>query len=89
MLASDQLELAVQFARHVEDRFAEVENERRGKIGVPFIKGSVAWFLGVVDSWYEGGGRNIIAANVRECGSDEERTPLIYVRENLSSAEFA
>ncbi|MCK7678264.1 flavin reductase family protein [Corynebacterium sp. CCM 9186] len=80
VLASDQLELAVQFARHVEDRFAGVEIERRGEIGVPFVKGAVAWFLGVVDSWYEGGDHTIVTISVIACGNIHEKDPLFYVR---------
>ena len=78
VLASDQLELAVQFARHVDDRFEGVEIERRGEIGVPFISGAAAWFLGVVDSWYEGGDHTIVTVLIRECKSSEIRIPLLY-----------
>ncbi|MBI9000261.1 flavin reductase family protein [Corynebacterium sp. CCM 9185] len=84
VLASDQLELAVQFARHVEDRFEGVEIERRGKIGVPFIKGAVAWFLGIVDSWFEGGDHTIITARVIGCDSDVHMSALSYFRGKLS-----
>ena len=83
VLASDQLELAVRFARHVEDRFEGVEIERRGEIGVPFIKGAVAWFLGVVDSWYKGGDHTIITLSVLSCGSTKERGALKYCRGKL------
>ncbi|MCL0246301.1 flavin reductase family protein [Corynebacterium sp. CCM 8835] len=83
VLASDQLELAVQFARHVEDRFEGVEIERRGEIGVPFISGAVAWFLGVVDSWYEGGDHTIVTVSVVRCGLSKKR-PLMYLSGILS-----
>ncbi|MEZ2189582.1 flavin reductase family protein [Corynebacterium sp. CCM 9204] len=78
VLASDQLELAVQFARHVEDRFDGVDIERRGKVGVPFVKGAVAWFLGVVDSWYEGGDHTIITVKVKACTSTDLSGVLVY-----------
>ncbi|MBI8988264.1 flavin reductase family protein [Corynebacterium meridianum] len=83
VLASDQLELAVQFARHVENRFAGVEIERRGEIGVPFISGAVAWFLGVVDSWYKGGDHTIVTVSVTKCGRIREADPLIYIKGKL------
>ncbi|MCK7637857.1 flavin reductase family protein [Corynebacterium sp. P7202] len=85
VLASEQLELAVQFARHVEDRFDGVEIERRGKVGVPFIKGAVAWFLGVVDSWYEGGDHTIVTVAIQECHSDYEKSPIKYLRGSIIS----
>ncbi|MCK7675572.1 flavin reductase family protein [Corynebacterium pygosceleis] len=88
VLASDQLELAVQFARHVEDRFAGVEIERRGELGVPFISGAVAWFRGTVHEWHEGGDHAIITVNVLACGSDEEREPLRYCRGKLSGGNM-
>lgn len=85
VLASDQLELAVQFARHVEDRFAGVEIERRGETGVPFIQGAVAWFLGIVDSWFEGGDHVIISIRVIACSSNESKYPLSYMRGKLKA----
>ena len=78
VLAEDQLHLAVQFARHVDDRFAGINIVRRGEQDIPFVGDAAAWFLGDVRDRYVGGDHIIITFAVRECGWHDGGRPLLY-----------
>ena len=78
VLAEDQLHLAVQFARHVDDRFAGINIVRRGEQDIPFVGDAAAWFLGDVRDRYVGGDHIIITVAVRECGWHDGGRPLLY-----------
>lgn len=78
VLASGHTDLAVKFARHGEDRFAGVDLVRRGDSDVPFISGSVAWFLGTVQERFSGGDHIILTVAVSDCDHLEGERPLLY-----------
>ena len=55
VLAAGHTDVAVQFARHVDDRFAGINIVRRGEQDIPFVGDAAAWFLGDVRDRYVGG----------------------------------
>lgn len=78
VLAAGHTDVAVQFARHVDDRFAGINIVRRGEQGIPFVGDAAAWFLGDVRDRYVGGDHIIITVAVRECGWHDGGRPLLY-----------
>ena len=78
VLAAGHTDVAVQFARHVDDRFAGINIVRRGEQDIPFVGDAAAWFLGDVRDRYVGGDHIIITVAVRECGSHDGGRPLLY-----------
>ena len=66
VLAAGHTDVAVQFARHVDDRFAGINIVRRGEQDIPFVGDAAAWFLGDVRDRYVGGDHIIITVAVRE-----------------------
>ena len=78
VLAAGHTDVAVQFARHVDDRFAGINSVRRGQQDIPFVGDAAAWFLGDVCDRYVGGDHIIITVAVRECGWHDGGRPLLY-----------
>ena len=78
VLAAGHTDVAVQFARHVDDRFAGINIVRRGQQNIPFVGDAAAWFLGDVRDRYVGGDHIIITVAVRECGWHDGGRPLLY-----------
>lgn len=78
VLAAGHTDVAVQFARHVDDRFAGINIVRRGEQDIPFVGDAAAWFLGDVRNRYVGGDHIIITVAVRECGWHDGGRPLLY-----------
>ena len=78
VLAAGHTDVAVQFARHVDDRFAGINIVRRGQQDIPFVGDAAAWFLGDVRDRYVGGDHIIITVAVRECGWHDGGRPLLY-----------
>ena len=78
VLAAGHTDVAVQFARHVDDRFAGINIVRRGEQDIPFVGDAAAWFLGEVRDRYVGGDHIIITVAVRECGWHDGGRPLLY-----------
>ena len=78
VLAAGHTDVAVQFARHVDDRFAVINIVRRGEQDIPFVGDAAAWFLGDVRDRYVGGDHIIITVAVRECGWHDGGRPLLY-----------
>ena len=78
VLAAGHTDVAVQFARHVDDRFACINIVRRGEQDIPFVGDAAAWFLGDVRDRYVGGDHIIITVAVRECGWHDGGRPLLY-----------
>ena len=78
VLAAGHTDVAVQFARHVDDRFAGINIVRRGEQDSPFVGDAAAWFLGDVRDRYVGGDHIIITVAVRECGWHDGGRPLLY-----------
>lgn len=67
ILAQDQRDIAIQFARHGVDRFHGVAIERRIH-NLPLIAQASAWFAGSVEHRFEAGDHIIITVDVQECG---------------------
>ena len=78
VLAAGHTDVAVQFARHVDDRFAGINIVRRGEQDIPFVGDAAAWFLGDVRDRYVGGDHITITVAVRECGWHDGGRPLLY-----------
>ena len=78
VLAAGHTDVAVQFPRHVDDRFAGINIVRRGEQDIPFVGDAAAWFLGDVRDRYVGGDHIIITVAVRECGWHDGGRPLLY-----------
>ena len=78
VLAAGHTDVAVQFARHVDDRFAGINIVRRGEQDIPFVGDAAAWFLGDGRDRYVGGDHIIITVAVRECGWHDGGRPLLY-----------
>ena len=78
VLAAGHTDVAVQFSRHVDDRFAGLNIVRRGEQDIPFVGDAAAWFLGDVRDRYVGGDHIIITVAVRECGWHDGGRPLLY-----------
>ena len=78
VLAAGHTDVVVQFARHVDDRFAGINIVRRGEQDIPFVGDAAAWFLGDVRDRYVGGDHIIITVAVRECGWHDGGRPLLY-----------
>jgi len=78
VLAAGHTDVAGQFARHVDDRFAGINIVRRGEQDIPFVGDAAAWFLGDVRDRYVGGDHIIITVAVRECGWHDGGRPLLY-----------
>ena len=78
VLAAGHTDVAVQFARHVDDLFAGINIVRRGEQDIPFVGDAAAWFLGDVRDRYVGGDHIIITVAVRECGWHDGGRPLLY-----------
>ena len=78
VLAEGHADVAEQFARHVDDRFAGINIVRRGEQDIPFVGDAAAWFLGDVRDRYVGGDHIIITVAVRECGWHDGGRPLLY-----------
>ena len=78
VLAAGHTDVAVQFARHVDDRFAGINIVRRGEQDIPFVGDAAAWFLGDVRDRYVGGDHIISTVAVRECGWHDGGRPLLY-----------
>ncbi|MDO4652273.1 flavin reductase family protein [Corynebacterium durum] len=78
VLAAGHTDVAVQFARHIDDRFAGINIVRRGEQDIPFVGDAAAWFLGDVRDRYVGGDHIIITVAVRECGWHDGGRPLLY-----------
>ena len=78
VLAAGHTDVAVQFARHVDDRFAGINIVRRGEQDIPFVGDAAAWYLGDVRDRYVGGDHIIITVAVRECGWHDGGRPLLY-----------
>ena len=78
VLAAGHTDVAVQFARHVDDRFAGINIVRRGEQDIPLVGDAAAWCLGDVRDRYVGGDHIIITVAVRECGWHDGGRPLLY-----------
>lgn len=79
VLAADQVDVARRFASRQADRFAGLPF-RIGSGGVPVLEGCVAWFECRNRSRYEEGDHVIFVGQVKRCGSDPARAPLLFHR---------
>ena len=76
ILAEDQQQLSVRFARPGFDRFGEVE-WTPGQTGVPILSGAIAVIEGIVDNLIPAGDHAIVLASVSATRYSDGR-PLLY-----------
>ena len=79
VLAEDQTELSVAFARSGVDKFAGVP-WRPSRLGQPVLEDVVAWIDCELWAEYDGGDHTIVAARVLDLGADGRRGPLLFHR---------
>ena len=77
VLAADQLTLCQRFASGKGDRFAQTDYSL-GQVGLPILKGALAWFECHNRSRYEEGDHVIFVGEVEHCGFSENKPPLVY-----------
>ena len=88
VLAEDQSDLSVAFARSGADKFAGVP-WRPSPHGSPVLDGVVAWIDCTLWAEYDGGDHTIVAARVLDLGADPGRRPLLFHRGSYGRAETA
>ena len=79
VLAEDQTDLSVAFARSGADKFAGVP-WRPSRTGQPVLEGVVAWIDCELWAEYDGGDHTLVAARVLDLGADPGRRPLLFHR---------
>jgi 3-hydroxy-9,10-secoandrosta-1,3,5(10)-triene-9,17-dione monooxygenase reductase component len=79
VLAEDQTELSIAFARSGADKFAGVP-WRPGRFGQPVLEGVVAWIDCELWAEYDGGDHTLVAARVLDLAADPGRRPLLFHR---------
>ena len=79
VLAEDQTELSVAFARSGVDKFAGVP-WRPSRLGQPVLEDVVAWIDCELWAEYDGGDHTLVAARVLDLGADPGRRPLLFHR---------
>lgn len=79
VLAEDQTDLSVTFARSGADKFAGVP-WRPSRTGQPVLEGVVAWIDCELWAEYDGGDHTLVAARVLDLGADPGRRPLLFHR---------
>jgi flavin reductase (DIM6/NTAB) family NADH-FMN oxidoreductase RutF len=79
VLAEDQTDLSVAFARSGADKFAGVP-WRPSRTGQPVLEGVVAWIDCELWAEYDGGDHTLVAAQVLDLGADPGRRPLLFHR---------
>jgi flavin reductase (DIM6/NTAB) family NADH-FMN oxidoreductase RutF len=77
ILASDQKNLALQFAAKNVDRFAGI-SVQKGMAGAPILPGVLAVFECFNRSQYEEGDHVIFVGQVEHCSRREQAQPLLY-----------
>lgn len=87
ILAEDQGQIAYQFAKKGQDKFAGV-GIRRGRTGVPLVEDALAHLECEVDETVTGGTHTVFLARVKEAAG-KEGTPLTYFRGRFGRLESA
>ena len=78
VLCTEQEDLAWQFAKPLDDKFAGVRSWE-AENGVPVIEGSMAWFVCERHELFEGGDHLIVVGKILEFGSREAK-PLVFLQ---------
>jgi 3-hydroxy-9,10-secoandrosta-1,3,5(10)-triene-9,17-dione monooxygenase reductase component len=79
VLAEDQEELSVGFARSGVDKFAGV-SWRRGPDDAPVLDGVCAWIGCTLWREYDGGDHTIVVGRVHDLAADPSKSPLLFHR---------
>ncbi len=79
VLAEDQTELSLTFARSGADKFAGVP-WRPSRLGQPVLEDVVAWIDCELWAEYDGGDHTLVAARVLDLDADPGRRPLLFHR---------
>ncbi len=79
VLAGDQADLSVTFARSGVDKFAGIDWQP-GPYGSPVLAGVTAWIECRLWREYDGGDHTIVVGEVLSLSADSERDPLLFLR---------
>lgn len=79
VLAAGHEDLSRAFARSGTDKFAGV-SWAAGRSGAPVLDGVSAWIDCALYAEHDGGDHTIAVGHVRDLGSDDSRSPLLYHR---------
>lgn len=80
VLAEDQAELAVQFARPGPNRFHDVEWAPSAVTGSPVLALALAWIDCLVREVHPGGDHLVVMCDVVDLGADTASRPLLFYR---------
>jgi flavin reductase (DIM6/NTAB) family NADH-FMN oxidoreductase RutF len=83
VLGEGQEELALQFARPAEDKFAGVRLSEEHEL--PVLADAIAYFVCDVHERFPGGDHSIFTGLVRQCGAVPGKRPLVYFRSAFGS----
>lgn len=83
VLGEGQEELALNFARRSEDKFAGIALKPDTEL--PLLEDAIAWFVCDVHERHPGGDHSIFIGLVRECGAKPGRRPLLYFRSSFGA----
>jgi DNA-binding GntR family transcriptional regulator len=87
ILAEDQGQIAYQFAKKGQDKFAGV-GIRRGRTGIPLVENALAHLECEVEETVTGGTHTVFLARVKEAAG-KEGAPLTYFRGRFGKLESA
>ena len=83
VLGEGQEGLALHFARHSDDKFADIELEPGHEL--PVLAKAIAYFVCDVHERFPGGDHSIFIGHVVECGSTPGRRPLLYFQSKFGT----
>ena len=79
VLADDQGDLALLFARRDADRFSDTKTVD-SPLGSPILDGALAWLDCVIEQEHLAGDHDIVVGRVLHAYVDTDRSPLLYFR---------
>lgn len=80
VMAADQADVALTFAKSGADKFAQIPWRPAALTGVPLIEGAQAWIEGEVACTYDGGDHVIITVDVLSLRAAPDAQPLVFFR---------
>jgi flavin reductase (DIM6/NTAB) family NADH-FMN oxidoreductase RutF len=86
ILAEDQGELALHFAKSGTDKFEGIQYENSG-LGLPKLEGCVTYFECVTDACYVSGDHTIIVGKILDIETNN-KNPLVYGRSKFIKPNF-
>jgi flavin reductase (DIM6/NTAB) family NADH-FMN oxidoreductase RutF len=80
VLADDQEDLGMGFARSGADKFAGVSHQYSPSTGAPMLDGALAWIDCRLDAVHQGGDHLIVVGRVLDLGLADSGKPLLFFR---------